>query len=147
MLLRATRPADLDTELQLIAAYVTSPGWRQEPYRKSLDSLTDNLSKLDTSPMALFSAKFPELLHPGDARWAYPTSADIQKAKLDGKTMAEKANLDIITLKLIHKANGEAIMAGKTTLPWPAYMPLPPIAMVVENGSTTVSTVSLDVTK
>jgi len=28
-------------------------------------------------------AKFPELLHPGDARWAYPTLADVQSAKLD----------------------------------------------------------------
>ncbi len=78
-----TRPADLDTELQLIAAYVTSPGWRQEPYRQSLSSLTDSLSKLDISPMSLLNAKFPELLHPGDARWAYPTRADIQKANLE----------------------------------------------------------------
>ncbi len=78
-----TRPADLDTELQLIAAYISSPGWRQEPYRQSLSSLADNLSKLDTSPMSLFNAKFPELIHPGDARWAYPTRADIQNANLD----------------------------------------------------------------
>ena len=78
-----TRPADLNTELQLIAAYITSPGWRPEPYRQSLTSLSDNLPKLDISPMSLFSAKFPELIHPGDARWAYPTTADIAKANLD----------------------------------------------------------------
>jgi zinc protease len=33
--------------------------------------------------MSLFGAKFPELLHPGDARWAYPTTADIAKANLE----------------------------------------------------------------
>ena len=79
----STRPEDLDTELQLIAAYITAPGWRPEPYHKSISSLQDYLPKLDTSPMSLFSAKFPELLHPGDARWAYPTSADVAAATLD----------------------------------------------------------------
>ena len=79
----STRPEDLDTELQLIAAYITSPGWRPEPYRKSIDSLLDYLPKLDTSPMSLFNAKFPELLHPGDARWAYPTTADVASASLE----------------------------------------------------------------
>lgn len=77
-----TRPEDLDTELQLITAYITSPGWRQEPYRQSLTSLSDSLPKLDTSPMSLFTAKLPELLHPGDARWAYPTLNDVQNANL-----------------------------------------------------------------
>ena len=56
-----TRPADLDTELQLIAAYVTSPGWRQEPYRQSLSSLTDSLSKLDTSPMSHVQREIPRV--------------------------------------------------------------------------------------
>jgi zinc protease len=78
-----TRPADLDTQLQVLAAYVTKPGWRPEPFEQGLTSLADSLPKLDTSPMSLFGAKFAELLHPGDARWAYPTLADVEKAKLD----------------------------------------------------------------
>jgi zinc protease len=79
----STRPADLDTEMQLLAAYITKPGWRPEPFQQGLSALTDSLSKLDTVPMSLFRAKFAELLHPGDARWAYPTMADVQRAKLD----------------------------------------------------------------
>jgi zinc protease len=67
----------------VLAAYVTSPGWRPEPFQQGLTSLADSLPKLDTSPMSLFGAKFAELLHPGDARWAYPTLADVQSAKLD----------------------------------------------------------------
>jgi zinc protease len=78
-----TRPADLDTEMQVLAAYLTKPGWRPESFQQGLSSLTDSLTKLDTTPMSLFGAKFPELLHPGDARWAYPTMADVQVAKLD----------------------------------------------------------------
>jgi zinc protease len=79
----STRPADLDTEMQLLAAYVTKPGWRAEPFQQNMSSLTDSLPKLDTSPMSLFGAKFPELLHPGDARWAYPTLADVGQARLE----------------------------------------------------------------
>ena len=79
----ATRPADLDIELQMLAAYVTAPGWRPEPYQQGIRSLTDNLAKLDTAPMALFGAKFVELLHSGDARWAYPTMADVERARLE----------------------------------------------------------------
>jgi zinc protease len=79
----ATRPADLDTELQVLAAYITKPGWRPEPFQQGLSSLSDNLTKLDATPMSLFGAKFAELLHPGDARWAYPTLQDVKSAKLD----------------------------------------------------------------
>ncbi len=79
----ATRPADLDTEMQVLAAYITKPGWRPEPFQQGLTSLRDNLPKLESTPMSLFGAKFPELLHPGDARWAYPTLTDVQNAKLD----------------------------------------------------------------
>jgi zinc protease len=79
----STRPADLDIEMQLLTAYMTKPGWRPEPYQQGLSSLTDNLPKLDSTPMSLFGAKLPELLHPGDARWAYPTLADVQSAKLE----------------------------------------------------------------
>src|SRR5258706_10215902 len=79
----STRPADPDPDMQVLAAYVTAPGWRSEPFQQSLTSLSDSLPKLDTSPMALFGAKFPELLHPGDARWAYPTMADVGQARLD----------------------------------------------------------------
>ena len=31
----STRPTDLDTELQLLAAYVTAPGWRTEPFQQN----------------------------------------------------------------------------------------------------------------
>ena len=79
----STRPADLDTELQMLAAYITAPGWRPEPFQQGLRSLADNIAKLDTQPMALFGAKFSELLHSGDARWTYPTMADVEKARLD----------------------------------------------------------------
>src|SRR5258705_7675211 len=35
----STRPADLDTEMQLLAAYVTAPGWPTEPFQQHVSWL------------------------------------------------------------------------------------------------------------
>ena len=78
-----TRPADLDTQLQLLAAYLTKPGWRSELYQQGLTSMQDALAKLDTNPMSLFGAKWPGFLHSGDARWSYPSLEEVRAAKLE----------------------------------------------------------------
>ncbi|MGH9811199.1 MAG: M16 family metallopeptidase, partial [Terriglobia bacterium] len=79
----STRPEDLDTQLQVLAAYVTAPGWRTEAFAQGIAAMTNNLAQRDTSPMALFGAKLPSLLRNGDARWTAPESADLQKARLE----------------------------------------------------------------
>jgi zinc protease len=87
-----TRPADLDTQLQVLAAYLTKPGWRPELFRQSLTSMVDGIAKLDTSAMSLFGAKWPGLLHSGDARWMYPSIDEVKAAKLeDVKALLEPA--------------------------------------------------------
>jgi zinc protease len=78
-----TRPADLDTQLQVLTAYLTKPGWRPELYQQGLTSMADSLTKLDTSAMSLFGARWPGLLHGGDPRWGYPNLDEIHMAKLD----------------------------------------------------------------
>jgi len=87
-----TRPADLDTQLQVLAAYITKPGWRPELFRQSLLSMADGIAKLDTSAMSLFGAKWPGYLHSGDARWMYPSIEEVKVAKLeDVKALLEPA--------------------------------------------------------
>jgi zinc protease len=79
----ATRPADLDTQMQVLAAFLTRPGWRPENFQQSLVSMKDGLAKLDINPMSLFGFKLPGFLHSGDARWEFPTLADVEKARLE----------------------------------------------------------------
>jgi zinc protease len=87
-----TRPADLDTQLQVLAAYLTKPGWRPELFRQGLTSMADGLVKLDTSAMSQFGAKWTGLLHSGDARWTYPSLDDVKAAKIeDVKALLEPA--------------------------------------------------------
>ncbi len=79
----ATRPADLDTQMQVLAAFLTRPGWRPEYFQQSIASMRDGIAKLDINPMSLFGAKLPGFLHSGDPRWDSPTLADVEKAKLE----------------------------------------------------------------
>ncbi|NJK45030.1 MAG: hypothetical protein HC933_12765 [Pleurocapsa sp. SU_196_0] len=39
----------------LLAAFLTSPGWRPEFFQQGLASLSDGLAKLDVNPMSLFA--------------------------------------------------------------------------------------------
>jgi len=79
----ATRPADLDTQMQVLAAFMTRPGWRPEYFQQSITSLKDGLAKLDINPMQLFGSKLPGFLHSGDPRWETPTLEEVEKARLD----------------------------------------------------------------
>ena len=79
----ATRPADLDTQMQVLAAFLTSPGWRPDFFQQGLSSLSDGLAKLDINPMSLFGAKLSGFLHSGDARWETPTLDDVAKARFE----------------------------------------------------------------
>src|SRR5262249_1378911 len=78
-----TRPADLDTQLQVLAAYMTKPGWRPEAFQQGLTAITNGLAQRDTTAMSVFGSKLPALLRSGDARWALAESDDVAKAKLD----------------------------------------------------------------
>ena len=79
----ATRPADLDTQMQVLAAFLTSPGWRPDVFQQGLRSLSDGLAKLDINPMSLFGAKLSGYLHSNDIRWETPSLDDVAKARYE----------------------------------------------------------------
>ncbi|MDR3507990.1 MAG: insulinase family protein [Caulobacteraceae bacterium] len=79
----ATRPEDLDTQMQVLAAYVTDPGFRPEAF-EHVRSLADPLiNDQDSSPGGVMQRQLSFLLHDGDPRWAMPTRLDVAVAKLD----------------------------------------------------------------
>ena len=79
----ATRPADMDTQMQVLAAFLTAPGWRPEYFQQGLRSLSDGLAKLDVNPMSLFGAKLSGYLHSNDIRWETPSLDDVAKARFE----------------------------------------------------------------
>ncbi len=85
-----TRPADLATELQVLAAYVNAPGWRSSGLERARSEEKAGLVEANGSPEGVFQRDIPSLLHGGDPRWAWPSSAAVEALEpADFKTMLE----------------------------------------------------------
>jgi zinc protease len=77
----ATRPADLDTQMQVLAAYLTDPGWRPEAFERIRANAGPSINALVASPTGVMQLELPVLLHNGDPRWASPNFVDLSQAK------------------------------------------------------------------
>ncbi|HTX50422.1 MAG TPA: insulinase family protein [Caulobacteraceae bacterium] len=79
----ATRPSDLDTQLQVLTAYLTDGGWRPEGFAR-LKSYGETLeTQMQATDSGVMSRDLDGLLHGGDKRWTFPSTADIAGEKLD----------------------------------------------------------------
>jgi len=86
-----TRPKDLDTQMQVLAAYVAHPGFRPEAFERLKQGYLTALPQLAATPGGVLQRDFEKLLHGGDPRWATPTEGELQAAKLDDlKALLEK---------------------------------------------------------
>ena len=85
-----TRPADLATELQVLAAYVSAPGWRGGGLDRARSEEKGRLIEANGSPEGVFQRDIPSLLRGGDPRWAWPSATAVEALKpADFKTMLE----------------------------------------------------------
>ncbi len=78
-----TVPSDIDTQLQVLAAYLTQPGFRPEGFQQTQAQLGSQLRQIDSNPSAVFGARAPQFLHENDMRWKFPTLEEVQDAKVD----------------------------------------------------------------
>ena len=68
-----TRPQDLGVQLEVLAAYITDPGWRPTGWNR-LRALSGTIhDQLASTPSGVFNRDSGLLLHSGDNRWALPT--------------------------------------------------------------------------
>ena len=74
-----TRPADFTTQLQLLAAYVSAPGWRPGAIDRARGEEISKLTQLGASPMGVIQRDIGGLLH-NDKRWATPSLAEVKTA-------------------------------------------------------------------
>jgi zinc protease len=73
----ATRPDDLEVELQLLAANVADPGWRPEAFQRMKSAAPTILDQLSATPAGVLNRDLGGLLHVGDKRWGFPDAATI----------------------------------------------------------------------
>jgi zinc protease len=95
-----TRPADLPTQMQVLAAYVSHPGFRPEALERLRQAWLQALPQLEATPEGVMRRDLEPLLHSGDPRWAMPTAAQLQATRLDDvkallKGELEKAPIEI----------------------------------------------------
>jgi zinc protease len=77
-----TRPADLAVQMQVLAAYMTDPGWRPTGWNR-LRSLSGTIhDQLASTPGGVFSRDAGIMLHNGDRRWATPTREEMAASSI-----------------------------------------------------------------
>ena len=78
-----TRPEDLSTELQVLAAYATEGGWRPEAFTRIKTYYNTMHDQMETTSSGVMGRDLGGLLHGGDGRWTFPTRQQIAGASLD----------------------------------------------------------------
>lgn len=73
----ATRPADLQLQTQVLAAYLTDPGLRPAPFQQIKTFFPQIIAQQMATPGGAFGLQAGELLASGDKREALPTAAEI----------------------------------------------------------------------
>ena len=74
-----TTPKDLDSELQLLTAFMKAPAYRQEAERQFRDNLDSMYQELEHTAEGIMSDKVVAFIHSGDPRFGVASRADTDK--------------------------------------------------------------------
>ena len=96
-----TRPADLATELQVLAAYASDPALRPSAWDRLRAISNPVHDQLASTPSGVFSRDSARLLRGGDARWAFPSreeiaAADLAKARAFAASRLQSGPIEIV---------------------------------------------------
>ncbi len=113
MLIGKTTPSDLSTQLQLLTAYMTSPGYRPEAerqFRQGLDALYQEVEHTDSGIMGNQVESFT---HSGDPRFGMPKRADLeQRTTAEMKAWLEKPLREsYLEVAIVGDVDVEAVIA------------------------------------
>ena len=87
-----TSPQDLQTQLQIFAAYIKEPGFRPSGFEQFRQQSISRLRTADATPSGAMGLNAPAILHSGDKRWASPSATEMSAAKAaDLKAAAGRA--------------------------------------------------------
>ncbi|WP_293682101.1 pitrilysin family protein, partial [uncultured Phenylobacterium sp.] len=77
-----TRTDDLPTQLQVLAAYVTEPGWREAAFERIKTAGKTIHDQYEATDGGVMQRDLAGLLHSGDRRWTFPSREEIANARL-----------------------------------------------------------------
>ena len=78
----STRTDDLPTQMQLLTAYVTDPGWRNEAFKRQQTAGKTVHDQMEGTDGGVMGRELSGLLHGGDRRFTFPSREDIAKAQV-----------------------------------------------------------------
>lgn len=106
-LLGATRPQDLQTQLQVLAAYLVDPGWRTLGLERARPAMIDEMRQSRATPDGVLSLNLGRLITSGDPRFGQQSVEEIQRVTMaDVRAMLRPLFTDPI----------EVVIAGDTTV-------------------------------
>jgi zinc protease len=77
-----TRTSDLPTEMQVLTAYVSDPGWRSEAFKRQQNAGKTVHDQMEGTDGGVIGRDLSGLLHAGDRRFTFPSRDEIAKAQL-----------------------------------------------------------------
>jgi zinc protease len=77
-----TKPEDLEAQLQLLAAYMVAPGYREEADRQFRQNLDAMYQELEHTAEGVMTDKVVSFIHSGDPRFGVAGRADTEKRNL-----------------------------------------------------------------
>jgi len=78
-----TTPADLEAQLQLLAAYLTAPGYRIEAARQFEKNIDPLYTQLQHTAEGIMNNEVMAFTHGGDPRWGFPAKDVLKQRTLD----------------------------------------------------------------
>ena len=78
-----TRTSDLSTQLQILTAYLSEPGWRPAAFERIKSSGSTIHDQLESTDNGILRRDLQRLIHGGDPRFAYPSRQAIADARLE----------------------------------------------------------------
>jgi zinc protease len=79
----ATKPEDLQLEMQVLAAYLVDPGLRAAPFERVRSQFPAQLAQLRATPGGVLGRDLGELISSGDQRDALPTEDELAAMSID----------------------------------------------------------------
>jgi zinc protease len=81
-----TRPQDLDTQMQVLAAHLTDPAWRPQGYERMRAYSANVHDQVESTPGGVLGRDLGRLIRSGDRRWGLPSRQEMASARLEELT-------------------------------------------------------------
>ena len=103
-----TRTGDLPTQLQVLAAYLTEPAWREAAFARIKAAAKTIHDQYESTDRGVLQRELAGLLHSGDRRWTFPSREEMANAEL--------AEIKAAVMPDLSKGPVEVVIVGDVTI-------------------------------